>query len=122
MFKDTFSSFSVGNLKDARKFYSETLGLDCKEGKMEGLLELNLPGGKLMIYEKENHKPAGFTVLNFMVDDIDKVVDELSAKGVTFEKYDGFKQDEKGISRGMGPEVAWFKDPAGNILALIKDK
>lgn len=128
MFKDskTFSSFSTNDLEKAKKFYSDVLGLDVVEMKDMGLLQLRLAGGgSVMIYPKENHTPATFTVLNFPVSDIDKAVDELTGKGVQFERYEGFEQDEKGIARGgedRGPSIAWFKDPAGNILAVLEEK
>ena len=87
-----------------------------------GLLGLHIAGGtEVMVYPKENHEPATFTILNFPVDDIDAAVDELIAKGVTFERYDGFDQDEKGIARDGGPQIAWFKDPAGNILSVLQE-
>jgi hypothetical protein len=86
-----------------------------------GLLELKLGGGgTVLIYPKENHEPATFTVLNFPVEDVDKAVDELTGRGIRFEIYEGFGQDDKGIMRGQGPDIAWFKDPAGNILAVLK--
>jgi hypothetical protein len=87
-----------------------------------GNLTLKLPGGgHVLVYPRDNHQPASFTVLNFPVDDIDKAVDGLTKMGVTFERYDGFGQDEKGIARGNGPDIAWFKDPAGNILSVLKE-
>ncbi|HET8736046.1 MAG TPA: VOC family protein [Pricia sp.] len=125
-----FSSFSVSDTEKAREFYGETLGLDVSGVKgMEdyGLLELHFPNGQtVLIYPKENHEPATFTVLNFPVDNIDKTVDELTEKGVKFEHYGGeIKTDEKGIARSdspeKGPNVAWFKDPAGNILAVMEE-
>ncbi len=126
MFKDVhvFSSFSIDDLGKAKQFYDETLGLEVKEEKEMGLLRLILAGGgHVMIYTKDNHAAASFTVLNFPVDDVGKAVDELIAKGVVFEHYEGFGQDEKGIARGdQGPAIAWFKDPAGNILAVLEDK
>ncbi len=130
MFKDTkaFSSFSVNDLAKAKEFYSTTLGLEVTEEPM-GLLGLALAtGGKVMIYPKPNHTPATFTVLNFPVDNIDTVVDELSKRGVLFESYDTeyIKTDKKGIARGkssgQGPDIAWFKDPAGNILSVLQEK
>jgi|SRR6185437_5526390 len=122
--KAVFSGISVKNLDEAKEFYAETLGLKLEDDKMG--LDFALPGGgKLFIYPKENHEPATFTVLNFVVEDIDKAVDTLIEEGVKFEKYDGFHQDEKGIARGkaanMGPDIAWFKDPAGNILSVIQE-
>lgn len=127
MFKPraAFSGFSVTDLKKAREFYKETLGLDVKDTGMG--LEIHLPGGgTVFVYDKENHKPASFTILNLVVSDIDKAVDELLELGVTFEKYEGFGQDEKGIARGiskkMGPDIAWFTDPFGNILSVLQEK
>lgn len=124
--KKAFSGFSVNDAEAARKFYSETLGLDVKQDEMG--LALNIGGGNpVFIYSKDDHAPASFTVLNFPVDDIDRTVDELTEKGLTFERYEGFPfdQDEKGIARGkaagMGPDIAWFKDPAGNVLSVLSD-
>lgn len=120
----TFSSFSSNKIEDSKKFYAETLGLKVSESM--GGLQLHLgDGAQVFIYPKDNHEPATFTVLNFVVDDIDKAVDELSSKGIKFEVYEGFGQDEKGIARpkspDQGPNIAWFKDPAGNILAVLED-
>ena len=122
MFHDakTFSSFSVNDLKRAKEFYAGVLGLDVNESP-EGLA-LNLAGGAMVfLYPKPNHEPATFTVLNFQVDDVEKAVDELVKKGVKFEQYDmaDLKTDAKGIARGNGPTIAWFKDPAGNILSVV---
>jgi len=124
MLKDShaFSGFSVDNMDKAKQFYSDTLGLDVKDGPMG--LEVKLGGGgTLFIYQKDGHQPATYTVLNFAVDDIDKAVDGLAAKGVNFERYDDIPADDKGIARGieakMGPDIAWFKDPAGNILSVL---
>lgn len=128
MFKknSAFGSFSVNELAKAKKFYSETLGLNLTENTEMGLLDIHIADNfDIMVYPKPDHSPATFTILNFHVDDIGKSVDELSAKGVTFEHYDyeGIKTDEKGIMRGgPGPSIAWFKDPAGNILSVIEDK
>ncbi len=121
--KAGFSGFSVDDIKKAKKFYHETLGLAIDDSTMG--LEITLPhGGNVFIYEKPNHTPASFTILNFVVDDIDTAVEELEKLGVSFERYEGFHQDEKGIARGkeakMGPDIAWFKDPAGNILAVLE--
>jgi catechol 2,3-dioxygenase-like lactoylglutathione lyase family enzyme len=122
-----FSGFSVDDLGKAKQFYTQVLGLALEDESMG--LQLGLPGGgALFVYSKKNHQPATFTVLNFVVDDIDKVVGELTELGVTFERYDNLpaEQDEKGILRGLsahqGPDIAWFKDPAGNILSLLQDK
>jgi catechol 2,3-dioxygenase-like lactoylglutathione lyase family enzyme len=115
-----FSGFAAPDIEAARAFYADTLGLDVTEEN--GLLTLNLEGGArpTMIYPKPDHEPANYTILNFAVDDVDATVDELSSRGVAFEKYEGFDQDEKGIMRGQGPDIAWFKDPAGNILSVLK--
>ena len=124
MFKDThtFSSFSVDDPGAAKGFYGETLGMDVAEiPEMAGLLELTVAGGaKIMIYPKPNHEPATFTVLNFQVPDIDQAVDSLTKAGVRFERYEGASQDERGIQRQYGPAIAWFKDPAGNILSVLQ--
>lgn len=115
-----FSGFSAPDLDQIKEFYGTTLGLDIEE--RNGMVELKLgSGASVLVYPKENHEPAVFTILNFPVADVDKAVDELTAKGVSFEKYEGFPQDEKGIMRGHGPDIAWFKDPAGNILSVLKD-
>ena len=117
-----FSGFSAGDISAAKKFYAETLGLDVSES--HGLLTLRLAGGNdAIIYPKPNHVPATFTVLNFPVKDVEHAVDELNKRGVRFEHYDlpNLKTDEKGIMRGNGPTIAWFKDPAGNILSVIEE-
>jgi catechol 2,3-dioxygenase-like lactoylglutathione lyase family enzyme len=119
----TFSSFSVNDLQAAKRFYAETLGLDLTESE-EGLA-VHLPGGaELFIYPKRDHVAATFTVLNFKVENIDQTVDELTAKGIQFERYDTphFKTDAKGIARGgeHAPTIAWFKDPAGNFVSVIQ--
>ena len=118
--EQAFSSFSVNDIPKARAFYERTLGLEVAE-KPEGL-EVHEPGGgNVFIYPKPNHKPASFTVLNFVVKDIEAAVDELTKQGVRFEKYEGdIKTDEKGIHRNGGPTIAWFKDPAGNILSVLQ--
>lgn len=120
-----FSGFSVDNPEKAKKFYKEVLGLNVKEQtEMEGMVNLQIEGGNnVLIYPKETHEPATYTVLNFPVNDIDKEVDSLISKGVTFEQYDtkDIKTDEKGIFRDNGMAIAWFKDPAGNILSLIEE-
>jgi catechol 2,3-dioxygenase-like lactoylglutathione lyase family enzyme len=114
-----FSGFAVDDLDKARVFYAETLGLSTSEEN--GLLMLHLAGDRpTLVYPKPDFTPATYTILNFPVDDIDRAVDELTARGVTFEHYDGFEQDEKGIARGEGPKIAWFTDPAGNILAVLE--
>jgi catechol 2,3-dioxygenase-like lactoylglutathione lyase family enzyme len=114
-----FASFSVNDLQKAKEFYGRTLGLKVSESK-EGL-ELHPGNTDVFIYPKPNHKPASFTVLNFLVDDIDKAVAELKQSGVQFEQYEGeIKTDEKGIHHDGGPSIAWFKDPAGNILSVLE--
>jgi catechol 2,3-dioxygenase-like lactoylglutathione lyase family enzyme len=115
-----FSGFAVPDIEQARQFYSDTLGINVTEEY--GLLTLHLNGGErpTLIYPKPDHEPAGFTILNFQVDDVEKAVDELASRGVAMEKYEGFDQDEKGIMRGQGPDIAWFKDPAGNVLSVLK--
>lgn len=113
-----FSGFSSNDIAAARAFYADRLGLDVTEE--HGMLTLHLAGGgRVLVYQKESHEPATFTVLNFPVDDIDRAVDELVAAGVRFERYDGMRQDDRGIARGNGPDIAWFKDPAGNILSVL---
>lgn len=122
---NAFSGFSVNDIQKAKQFYSEILGLEVADNPM-GLIELIIEGGnKIIIYPKPGHVPATFTILNFPVENIDETVDGLTAKGITFEQYDGqIKTDEKGICRsgGKGPNIAWFKDPAGNILSVIEKK
>ena len=115
-----FSGFSVNDTQKAKQFYGQTLGLEVSESN--GLLTLHLAGdNKVLIYPKPNHAPATFTILNFPVDDVDKAVDELTKRGVRFEIYNlpDIKTDEKGIMRGKGPTIAWFKDSAGNILSVL---
>ena len=116
-----FSGFSANDIEKAKEFYGRTLELKVSE--TNGLLTLHLAGGSnVLIYPKPNHTPATFTVLNFPVDDVDQAVDELTKRGVRFEIYDlpDLKTDKKGIMRGNGPTIAWFKDPAGNILSVIE--
>jgi catechol 2,3-dioxygenase-like lactoylglutathione lyase family enzyme len=123
MFKDTkaYSGFAVDDVQKAREFYGDTLGL--KTSEEYGLLTLHIAGDRpTLVYPKPNHIPADYTILNFPVDDIDKAVDELTARGVRFEEYEGFEQDEKGIARGEGPYIAWFRDPAGNVLSVLQEK
>jgi catechol 2,3-dioxygenase-like lactoylglutathione lyase family enzyme len=117
--KKAFSSFSVNDIQKAKDFYSKTLGLQVSSGP-EGTLVIG--DGKTLIYPKPNHQPATFTVLNFPVDSVDKAVDDLSQRGVRFEVYNepNLKTDARGISRGNGPTIAWFKDPAGNILSVLE--
>jgi catechol 2,3-dioxygenase-like lactoylglutathione lyase family enzyme len=125
MFANTkaYSGFAVDDVQKAREFYGDTLGLKTSMLDEEhGLLSLHLAGERdTLVYQKAGHTPASYTILNFPVDDIDEAVDELSARGVQFERYDGFEQDEKGIARGNGPDIAWFKDPAGNILSVLRE-
>jgi catechol 2,3-dioxygenase-like lactoylglutathione lyase family enzyme len=125
MLADTkaFNGFAVDDLQKAHEFYGETLGLNTSVLDEEmGLLSLHHPGDRdTLIYQKPDLVPANYTILNFPVEDIEKAVDELTARGVRFERYDGFEQDEKGISRGGGgPNIAWFKDPAGNVLSVLE--
>lgn len=120
-----FSGFSVDDSKKAKEFYGEVLGLNVEEDpEMEGILTLKITNGtSILLYPKDNHEPATFTILNFPVSDIEKAVDELSKKGISFEQYtiNGIQTDKKGIFRGGGPLIAWFKDPAGNILSLLQE-
>jgi len=114
-----FSGFSAADIDAERVFYADVLGVPLQEAM--GSLNLELAGGqRVFIYPKPNHEPATFTVLNFEVPDIDAMVDELASRGVTFERYEGMDQDAKGVMRDNGPTIAWFKDPAGNILSLIE--
>lgn len=124
MFKDTkaFPGFSVNDIPAARQFYSETLGLEVTEE--HGMLTLHIAGGAgILVYPKgDQHVPATYTILNFPVDDIDAAVDELASRGVSVERYEGMEQDARGIARGGGPAIAWFKDPAGNILSVLQER
>ena len=123
MFADTqaFSGFAVDDIAKAKEFYGDTLGVNVEVLDENNLLNLHLAGGRdTFVYFKPDFTPATYTILNFQVDDVDKSVDELSARDVQFERYEGFDQDDKGIARGQGPEIAWFKDPAGNILSVLK--
>ncbi|MFI9723463.1 VOC family protein [Streptomyces sp. NPDC052396] len=122
MFRDTraFSGFAVDDLDEAARFYGETLGLAVSEE--HGLLRLHVAGGTpVLVYPKADHVPATFTVLNFPVPDIEAAVDELGRRGVTFERYPGLEPDAKGIFRGGGPLIAWFTDPAGNVLSVLQE-
>jgi catechol 2,3-dioxygenase-like lactoylglutathione lyase family enzyme len=125
MLADTkaYSGFAVDDLAQAREFYGQTLGLRTSDVSEEGgLMSLDLAGDRpTLVYEQPDCTPASYTILNFPVEDIDKAVDELAARGVRFESYDGFEQDEKGIARGPGPSIAWFKDPAGNVLSVLQE-
>ena len=115
---EAFSGFAVDDVAKARKFYGETLGIDTSEE--QGILTLKLAGGArpTIVYPKPGHTPAEYTILNFPVDDIDAAVDQLAARGVQFERYGPV--DSKGIFREEGPDIAWFKDPAGNILSVLQ--
>jgi len=119
---ETFSGYSVDSLDAAERFYRDTLGFTTVRTK-EGALDVETPSQHVFLYEKRSHKPAEFTVFNLVVSDIDAGVSDLKAKGITFEMYDGMHQDEQGIARGkdvgMGPDIAWFKDPAGNIISVL---
>ena len=117
-----FSGFSVNHVSEARKFYEATLGLRVSEDN--GMLTLHIAGGRdILVYPKDDHTPASFTILNFPVDNVESAVDELTRRGVRFERYPGMDadMDEKGIFRGGGPLIAWFTDPAGNVLSVIED-
>ena len=126
MFRDTkaFSGFSVDDTDRAERFYAETLGLRVtRDEAMGGLLTLHIAGDRpVLVYPKADHSPATYTVLNFPVDDVDRAVDELTARGVRFARYDRMPQDEKGIMRGQGPAIAWFTDPAGNVLSVLEQR
>jgi catechol 2,3-dioxygenase-like lactoylglutathione lyase family enzyme len=122
-YDDTFSGFSVDDQAATLDFYRDKLGVEVVD---EGMgLQLRLPGGPVFIYQKDDHVPATFTVLNFRVADIDAAADELAAAGIELERYPGMPQDEKGIMRGkaanMGPDIAWFTDPAGNVLSILSE-
>jgi catechol 2,3-dioxygenase-like lactoylglutathione lyase family enzyme len=116
-----FSGFAVDDIEKAREFYAETLGLEVEAIDGPGLLHIKLAGDRAtLVYPKQDFEPATYTILNFPVDDVEAAVDGLTERGVAFELYEGAEQDEKGISRGRGPEIAWFRDPAGNILAVLE--
>jgi catechol 2,3-dioxygenase-like lactoylglutathione lyase family enzyme len=116
-----FSGFAVSDLPAARQFYGETLGIRTSE--QYGLLTLHLAGDRdTLVYPRPDHTPATYTILNFPVEDIDQAVDELTARGVQFERYEGIEQDGKGINRAGGPYIAWFKDPAGNVLSVLQER
>ena len=115
-----YSGFAVDDIAAARAFYGETLGIRVSE--RNGMLTLHLAGGRdVLVYPKPDHVPATFTILNFPVDDVDKAVDALAERGVQMQRYDGMNQDERGIMRGNGPTIAWFTDPAGNVLSVIEE-
>jgi predicted enzyme related to lactoylglutathione lyase len=124
MFANTKATngFAVDDIEAAKRFYGETLGLGVTVRSEEfGVTSIQLAGGRdTIIYAKPDFVPATYTIMNFEVDDVDAAVDELSAKGVELERYEGFEQDERGIARGPGPSIAWFKDPAGNILSVLQ--
>ncbi len=124
MFANTKATngFAVDDIEAAKRFYGETLGLGVTVLSEEfGVTSIQTAGGRdTVVYAKPDFVPATYTILNFEVDDIDGAVDELAAKGIEIERYEGFEQDEKGIARGPGPSIAWFKDPAGNILAVMQ--
>jgi catechol 2,3-dioxygenase-like lactoylglutathione lyase family enzyme len=116
---EAFCGFSSNDISGSRDFYAGKLGLNVEDD--HGLLRIHLGGGgTVIVYPKPNHEPATYTVLNFQVPDVEKAVDELVAKGIVFERYPGLAQDERGIQRDQGPAIAWFKDPAGNILSVLK--
>ncbi|SCL30608.1 hypothetical protein GA0070616_4108 [Micromonospora nigra] len=125
MFSDTlaFSGFSVDDTDRAMRFYADTLGLRVSRGdEMGGMLTLHLAGNRdVLVYPKDDHVPATYTVLNFPVEDIDRAVDELTARGVRLARYEGMGQDDRGVMRGNGPAIAWFTDPAGNVLSVIEN-
>jgi predicted enzyme related to lactoylglutathione lyase len=116
------NGFAVDDIEAAKRFYGETLGLGVEVLSEEfGVTSIQLAGGRdTLVYAKPDFVPATYTILNFEVDDVDAAVDELASKGVSTERYEGFEQDEKGIARGPGPHIAWFKDPAGNILSVLQ--
>jgi len=114
-----FSGFSVNDVAAAKAFYGDTLGVRVSEEN--GMLTLHIAGDRdILVYPKPNHAPATYTILNFPVEDIDRAVDELVERGVTFERYEGMGQDDRGINRAGGPPIAWFTDPAGNILSVLQ--
>jgi predicted enzyme related to lactoylglutathione lyase len=118
---EAFSGFAVDDVDAARGFYEQTLGI--RTTSENGLLTLHLAGDRpTIVYPKPDHQPAGFTILNFKVDDIETAVDQLAERGVQTLRYDGFEQDERGIMRSGGPFIAWFTDPAGNVLAVLQDR
>jgi len=116
-----FGGFAVKDLAAAEEFYADTLGLQAELDEANGFLTLHLAGDRdVLVYAKDNHTPATYTILNFPVADVDAAVDELIKRGVEFEHYEGFGQDEKGVARGQGPAIAWFTDPSGNILSVLQ--
>ena len=125
MFQDStaFSSFAVDDLAAARRFYGQTLGFPVTEHMDGAIIDVTLPGGDhhVMVYPKDDFVPATYTVLNFPVRDVDAAVRELTDKGISMARFEGFDQDAQGIARGDGPDIAWFRDPAGNILSVVAD-
>jgi catechol 2,3-dioxygenase-like lactoylglutathione lyase family enzyme len=118
---EAFSGFAVDDLERAREFYGEKLGLETSVE--HGRMTLHLAGGRpTLVYPKPNHTPADYTILNFKVDDVEAAVDELATRGVQLERYEGIEQDERGIMRAGGPYIGWFKDPAGNVLAVLQER
>ena len=116
-----FSGFSVDDIAAAKRFYGETLGLRVSE--QNGILTLHIAGDRdILVYPKADHAPASYTILNFPVDDIDEAVDELARRGVRFQRYDDIATDDKGVFRGGGPLIAWFTDPAGNVLSVLQER
>ena len=121
MFANTkaFSGFSVNDIEAAKRFYGDTLGIQVSEEN--GMLTLHIAGDRpILVYPKPDHTPAAYTILNFPVDDIDKAVDEMTSRGIRFERYEGMPADDKGIMRAGGPLIAWFTDPAGNVLSVLQ--
>lgn len=117
-----FSGFAVPDVAAAKQFYGDVLGLEVSEDDEMGLLRLHIAGGRdILVYPKPDHTPANYTILNFPVEDVESAVDALAAKGVEILRYEGFDQDEKGIARGGGPLIAWFTDPAGNVLSVLQE-
>jgi predicted enzyme related to lactoylglutathione lyase len=118
---EAFSGFAVDDMEAARAFYEQKLGI--RTSTDHEIMTLHLAGDRpTIVYPKPGHVPAAYTILNFRVDDIDSAVDELTARGVALERYDGFEQDDRGIFRGGGPYIGWFKDPAGNVLAVLQER
>lgn len=117
-----FSGFAVPDVAAAKRFYGDVLGLEVSEDDAMGLLTLHIAGGRdILVYPKPDHTPANYTILNFPVEDVESAVDALASRGVEFSRYEGFDQDEKGIARGGGPVIAWFTDPAGNVLSVLQE-
>jgi predicted enzyme related to lactoylglutathione lyase len=121
--RKAYSGFAVPDLEAAKKFYGDTLGLTVTTLMDDVLIQIGGEDRAVLVYQKDDHAPANFTILNFPVSDVDAAVDELAGRGVEFERYEGFGQDEKGIARGdEGPTIAWFTDPAGNILSVHEEQ